>query len=589
MKVCVIGAGMSGLITTKELIDENHQVICYEKSNSLGGVFSLHDNEKSPSYKSVLLTVSNYAMAFSCFPPKEHEERRFWTVNEYNQYLEDFTEFYHLRPYISFGAEVVSIERWKRSLWRVRVLINGVEDIEIFDAIAVCSGTFSEPKYPELPFVDRSTSPIEIVHSVDYSTPNPYFGKKVLCLGIGESGADIAHEISAVADKAMLSVRRSPPPLIPRYDCEHIGPIPVDGETSKYRYGAFINQYNSAYNLTRNSADWQKAAEETLEQLDQQGMDFDDQSMSNEEKIERFIATWSSRSYAGGRPFLSRFLIKNSIFVKDVVEGRLDVSFSEIDKIEGNTVCFKDGRLFEADVIVCNTGYLAPKTSWFENDSELISFFGQRFNSRTWFKHMIHPKVGNTLAFIGFARPTQGMLPACSELQARYFALLCSNRLKLPPDLQDLTQQENQLEGDMLKGDSTSSLVHYPYYAEGMAELIGCKPSIKTQLFDPYLAYKLYFGSMVPNRYRLDGPHRSPVKAKQIIKKLRVADSPFGQLSTVLLNGRIIYEAVALFSALKRKLWFWLGVGAPDRKVDRAFHAWGPQQLHQNGDKKHHS
>ena len=38
--VAVIGAGPSGLVTCKELLEENHKVVCYEGSNSIGGTFS---------------------------------------------------------------------------------------------------------------------------------------------------------------------------------------------------------------------------------------------------------------------------------------------------------------------------------------------------------------------------------------------------------------------------------------------------------------------------------------------------------------------------------------------------------------------
>ncbi|WP_443197803.1 NAD(P)-binding protein, partial [Pseudoalteromonas sp. GABNS16H] len=39
MKVCVIGAGPSGLTTIKQLLDENHDVTCFDANESVGGIW----------------------------------------------------------------------------------------------------------------------------------------------------------------------------------------------------------------------------------------------------------------------------------------------------------------------------------------------------------------------------------------------------------------------------------------------------------------------------------------------------------------------------------------------------------------------
>lgn len=583
--MCVIGAGMSGLITMKELLDENQAVVCYEQQGAEGGVFNLDDRVGNTAYDSTLLTVSNYAMAFSCFPPAEHEERRFWTVKEYQHYLARFVDHFHLRGFIQFNATVRSVRRFKDSLWLVTVETGGELREEVFDAVAVCTGAFQRPKLPELPFVGGNDGAVEVLHSIDYDRPDRFRGKRVLCLGMGESGADIVHEIATVADAAMLSVRPSPPPLIPRYDCEHLGAIPNDGETTAHRYGAFLNQFRSRFNRTRDLTAWELARDRELAALDDTA-DTNSGALegrpANEEhryqRIARFIAAWNRRSYAGGLPFVSRFLTKNTAFVQDAAEGRLEVEFSGLERIEGGLCVFRDGRTFEADTIMCCTGYEERLSALFQEDDFLRQHLGGTLNPRAWFKHAIHPKVGRRLAFVGFARPTQGMLPACSELQARYFALLCSGRRVLPQDLEARTRAENAAEEEMLKGDrNIKSLVQYPYFSEGMAELIGCKPSLRTRLLDPVLGYKLFFGSKVSFRFRLDGPHRDRRAAKRVIKKLRVADTVRGQLTTGLLNLRPVYEAWALVSTVVD------AVVPPERRgaKDRALHAWGPGQLRQ--------
>ena len=572
---------MAGLITTKELLDENHQVICVERQASLGGVFNRDEQLGTTAYESLLLTVSNYAMAFSCFPPQPHEERRFWTVREYQRYLRRFADFYHLQDSIRFQTEALSIKRWKHNLWAVTLRQNGVTRQEICDAVAVCSGAFQTPKWPALPFLGNQPRAVQVIHASEFQHAAPYTGKRVLCLGMGESGADIVHEVACAADSTLLSVRRSPPPLVPRYDCEHIGPIPNDGETTRHRYGVFLNQFRSSYNQTDQHS-WPAQANSALANFDNpyRYPNTEDPPLGPERdrRIAAFIAHWNRRSYAGGLPFVSRFLTKNTVFVRDVIDGRLGVSFSDLTTIDGHTCHFADGTTFEADIILCCTGYDERQNPLFAADPQLRDCFGDALDPRSLFKHCFHPAIGKSLALIGYARPTQGMLPACAELQARYFALLCSNRRTLPQDLHDCTLRESQAEAEMLKGDQRiRTLVQYPYFSESMAELIGCKPRLRTQLRDPVLAYKLFFGSMLATRYRLDGPHADPTTAKHVLKRLRVADTPANQWLLAALNWDKAYETLAHLTE-------WFDTLRAYRKGhpatgDPAFHAWGARQL----------
>lgn len=580
---------MSGLITCKELLDENHHVVCFETQDAEAGVFNADERKGNTAYASLLLTVSNYAMAFSCFPPEPYEERRFWTLREYQRYLARFAQHFQLRDYIRFGTEVVSIEPWKGKgkdgLWLVGWRRGSEHQHEVFDAVAVCTGAFQNPKLPELPFVQSNGSRLPVQHAIDFQRGEDYLGKRVLCLGMGESGADIVHEIAGAAEATLLCVRPSPPPLIPRYDCEHIGPIPNDGETTVHRYGVFLNQYLSRFNATRgrDSHGRRLVAAATLSQLPTR-ISARSESVSSEERDRRtaaFIAEWNRRSYAGGLPFVSRFLTKNTIFVRDVVDGRLGVSFSELTRVDGRRCHFSDGTTFDADLIVCCTGYQDAGHPLFQHDPRLKQLLGSGIDPRKLFKHMFHPQLGKRLALIGFARPTQGMLPACAELQARYFALLCSNRRELPHDLEARTRAESAAEADMLQGDpAVRTLVQYPYFAEDMARLIGCSPRLSTQLRDPALAYKLFYGSMLSYRFRLDGPHARPELAKRVLKSLPVADTLPNQLALTVLNWRPAYEALAVatsgLDSVKSAL---RGV---EEQPDLAFHAWGPRQLRQS-------
>ena len=190
-------------MTIKELLEEGHEPICFEKSDGIGGVFH---PEYGKVYDSTLLTVSNYFMAFSSFPPKKDEKRDFWTHQEYFKYLEEFCDHFSLRLHLKFNTEVRNIKQLPDGGYTVTVR-TGDEISEMrFDAVAICTGTHQIPKRPEFKGEENFTG--EIVHSSTYQNAEPFAGKRVLCLGIGETSADVTHEIATVADSCMLVVRR---------------------------------------------------------------------------------------------------------------------------------------------------------------------------------------------------------------------------------------------------------------------------------------------------------------------------------------------------------------------------------------------
>ncbi|RWS19346.1 dimethylaniline monooxygenase [N-oxide-forming] 5-like protein, partial [Leptotrombidium deliense] len=45
--ICVIGAGVSGLTAIKNCIEEGFQVICYDRTDDLGGLWRYREDEKN--------------------------------------------------------------------------------------------------------------------------------------------------------------------------------------------------------------------------------------------------------------------------------------------------------------------------------------------------------------------------------------------------------------------------------------------------------------------------------------------------------------------------------------------------------------
>src|SRR5262245_18087856 len=111
MKVCVVGAGPAGLTTIKQLLDEGHEVTCFEKQREVGGIWyrGADDGEQTKAFDQLILTISIRLMAFSDFIPQG--ERVFYIREQYMSYLLAYADKFRLREHIELGVDVERIAR----------------------------------------------------------------------------------------------------------------------------------------------------------------------------------------------------------------------------------------------------------------------------------------------------------------------------------------------------------------------------------------------------------------------------------------------------------------------------------------------
>ncbi|CAF3669041.1 unnamed protein product [Rotaria sp. Silwood1] len=105
--VGIIGCGCSGLVTLKELLEEGHQCTVFEKSNTIGGLYT-------QAYQQGIFVSSHLLTMFSDFIGNDENiltQPRMLSFIEYSQYLNDYAEYFHLKPYIKLQTEVKSL--WK--------------------------------------------------------------------------------------------------------------------------------------------------------------------------------------------------------------------------------------------------------------------------------------------------------------------------------------------------------------------------------------------------------------------------------------------------------------------------------------------
>lgn len=172
--VCVIGAGPSGLVAARELRKEGHKVVVIEQNHDIGGQWLYNPKVEgedplgrankflkvhSSMYHSLRLASPREIMGFTDFPfveKKGRDMRRFPSHREVLCYLNDFCEFFELRGMIRFNtrveyvgmAEFGELEVAKELRWVVKSKEKKSEREEVFDAVVVASGHYSQPRLP---------------------------------------------------------------------------------------------------------------------------------------------------------------------------------------------------------------------------------------------------------------------------------------------------------------------------------------------------------------------------------------------------------------------------------------------------------
>ncbi len=196
---CIIGAGPSGLAMARALKSRGLPYTHVERHTGLGGLWDI-DNPGTPLYDSAHFISSRTMSALPGHPmPSGYPD--YPSHRQILRYLEDFAGTYGLTEAISFGTEVTSVEATADGRWRVTLADGGTSE---HDAVVAASGLQWYPNEPVLP----GSYSGEVRHSVSYHSADELDGRRVLVVGAGNSGCDIACDAARSAERAVISMRR---------------------------------------------------------------------------------------------------------------------------------------------------------------------------------------------------------------------------------------------------------------------------------------------------------------------------------------------------------------------------------------------
>ncbi|MEI2775681.1 MAG: NAD(P)-binding domain-containing protein [Tetrasphaera sp.] len=199
-RYCIIGAGAGGLTAAKNLLDAGVVVDVIERESALGGIWN-PDNPHSPAYRSIHLITSKRWIEYTDFPIPEHYPT-YLGLREAHTYLSTYAVWSGVRDHIEFGRTACDVDRTDGDPAWLVTLDNG--ERRRYAGLVIANGHNSQPRWPEL--VGDFDGPI--MHAAQYDEPSIFDGRRVLVIGGGTSGADIAVEASARASATFLSVRR---------------------------------------------------------------------------------------------------------------------------------------------------------------------------------------------------------------------------------------------------------------------------------------------------------------------------------------------------------------------------------------------
>lgn len=395
---CIIGAGAAGLSALDQLRGAGYDVVGFEKTDRVGGHWHT-------DYDALHLITSRDTTAFEGFPMPSHYPH-FPRREEVRDYIESYADARHLRELIRFDTGVDDIrplptDGCPGSAGWIVTTSHGEQ--EQFDSVVVANGHLWDPKIPDLPGHFEGVQ----LHSSEYNNVDDLVGSRVLVVGAGNSGCDLAVDVAQhrlEADVVMTKGIQFQPKSylgLPRQQLNFLGEYAPDEQD-------FINRLMSRLVLG-DPSDYGMPAPEAATLAD------------GPVTVNSLLMYWIQHGRVGVRP--------------------------GIERLDGSTVHFTDGTSADYDSILWATGFNARLPFL---DDDLIA----------WEKGVpvrraggILPAGAEQLFFIGLIAPRGPQIPIYGEQAALVARMLALHERGPTPHLAErfLDLQEPELRIDIVR------------------------------------------------------------------------------------------------------------------------------------------
>ncbi|MBE9376103.1 NAD(P)-binding domain-containing protein [Saccharopolyspora sp. HNM0983] len=215
-KYVIVGGGPAGMVMARALLKEGVPFDWFERHSDFGGIWDMN-NPGTSMYESAHFISSTYTSGFcgEPMPTSLPDYPNWWQIRDY---IREFGRRWGLYENVAFNTSVEHAEPLPENRWRVWLSDDRVLD---YDGLIAAPGVTWHPNVPK--FAGTETFRGDIRHSVTFRSGQELLGKRVMIVGAGNSGVDIASDAARHATRALFSVRRGY-----RYVPKHIGGIPTD-------------------------------------------------------------------------------------------------------------------------------------------------------------------------------------------------------------------------------------------------------------------------------------------------------------------------------------------------------------------------
>ena len=409
-KICIIGAGPSGITAAKNLLDENLDVTVFDYGNEVGGNWVFNEKEGHSSVFETTHIISSKTLSQYDDYPMPEDYPDYPSHKNLAEYFKNYAEHFNLYPHIQFQTLVKNCVITENKTWEITTERNGITNTQIFDALVVCNGHHWLPRMPRY----EGNFAGEFIHSHAVKRFARFKDKKVLVIGGGNSACDVAVESSRIAQSVDLSWRRG------------------YWITPKFMYGKPADIVGEKLNWVPKKI-WQKLIAASL-----------------------YLRNGKNTMYGLPNPeaaFGFHHPTINEDLFYTIRHGKIKPR-PDIVRLENHQVYFNDGSVGEYDIIVACTGYIITHPFF---DINFIDY--SEGNVPLWLR-MMHPTVEN-LYFIGLFQPLGCIWPG-SELQAKIVARELSGKWSRPKNIQKLINDElNHPDFDQIKTPRHTVTVDY--------------------------------------------------------------------------------------------------------------------------------
>lgn len=379
---CVIGAGPSGLAALKNLLAAGIDAECLEREDGVGGNWN-YGAASSRVFASTRLISSKSLTAFRDYPMPRHWPH-YPDHHQCLEYLRGYARHFGLGAHVRHGAVVERVAPAAGSGWVVHC---AGHDARRYAGVVIASGHNHVPRHPA--GTDAFAGPV--LHAADYKSPThpvPLAGRRVLVVGAGNSGCDIAVECARHAALTVLSSRRG----------YHVVPREIRGRPADLRAERLLALGLPVWLRRIISL---RVMHRAIGRPERHGLARPDHRL------------WETHP------------IVNSDLLASLAAGTI-VPAAAVERFTDRGALFEDGSMREFDVVICATGYRAALPFI---DGRLLGAAGAEGLPRLYMS-LLHRRRDD-VAVVGLIQPDSGQW-GITDLQSRLVAGMAVAARRVP-------------------------------------------------------------------------------------------------------------------------------------------------------------